>query len=202
MVLRRGMRSPVKAAARTAMSTGFSFAPARRRSREAWRRRPQRVTGIPQIDPTASAHQEASERWLRQPCEMPARITELVREAQRWWPKPFRGGWKVWSAQAAKSSKPAKLVGSPSESGPIVDRCGFFSLGPKSDIGLTALVHPHSRLLPRPWIENRSRNLATCIPNEGNPRVVAVGHIEFCGRNRCHGDRLSFLEVEDWPKSR
>jgi hypothetical protein len=35
MVLRRGMRSPVKAAARTAMSTGFSFAPARRRSREA-----------------------------------------------------------------------------------------------------------------------------------------------------------------------
>jgi hypothetical protein len=115
MVLRRGMRSPVKAAARTAMSTGFSFAPARRRSREAqgalnllrtastlataaarpagcggmlskgvYKRRkpsvpvgrvaslPQRVTAIPQIDPTASAHQEASERWLRHPCEMPA----------------------------------------------------------------------------------------------------------------------------------
>jgi hypothetical protein len=35
MVLRGVMRSPVKAAARTAMSFGFSFAPARRRSREA-----------------------------------------------------------------------------------------------------------------------------------------------------------------------
>jgi hypothetical protein len=35
MVLRRLMRSPMKAAARTAMSTGFSFVPARRRSREA-----------------------------------------------------------------------------------------------------------------------------------------------------------------------
>jgi hypothetical protein len=35
MVLRRVIRSPVKAAARTAMSTGFSFAPPRRRSREA-----------------------------------------------------------------------------------------------------------------------------------------------------------------------
>jgi hypothetical protein len=103
MVLRRGMRSPVKAAARTAMSTGFSFAPARRRSREAqgalnllrtastlaaarpagcggmlskgvYKRSkpslpvgrvaslPQRVTGIPQIDPTASAHQEDRSR--------------------------------------------------------------------------------------------------------------------------------------------
>jgi hypothetical protein len=34
-VLRRVMRSPMKGAARTAMSTGFSFAPARPRSREA-----------------------------------------------------------------------------------------------------------------------------------------------------------------------
>jgi hypothetical protein len=34
MVLRGVMRSPMKAA-RTAMSTGFSFVPARRRSREA-----------------------------------------------------------------------------------------------------------------------------------------------------------------------
>jgi hypothetical protein len=71
----------------------------------------------------------------------------------------------------------------------------------RSDIALTALVQPYSPLLPRPWIENRARNLAPSIPNESNPRVVALVHIEFRARLRCHGDRFSLLEVEDWPKS-
>jgi hypothetical protein len=41
-------------------------------------------------------------------------------------------GGKSARVKLAKNSKRAKLVGSPSESGPIVDRCGFFSLGPIS----------------------------------------------------------------------
>jgi hypothetical protein len=76
MVLRRVMRSPVKAAAGTAMSTVFSFAPARRRSREA--------QGA--LEPAADGVDVARGR------------------AQRWWLKPFRAGRKVWSGQAAKNS--------------------------------------------------------------------------------------------------
>jgi hypothetical protein len=36
--------------------------------------------------------------------------------------------------QVATNSKRAKLVGSPSEGRPIVDRCGLFSLGPAPDL--------------------------------------------------------------------
>jgi hypothetical protein len=39
-------------------------------------------------------------------------------------------GGKSGRVKLRRTSKRAKLVGSPSESGPIVDRCGFFSLGP------------------------------------------------------------------------
>jgi Tripartite tricarboxylate transporter family receptor len=42
------------------------------------------------------------------------------------------------SGQAAKNSKRAKLVGSATESGPIVDRCGLFSLGPPTQVALLA----------------------------------------------------------------
>jgi hypothetical protein len=109
--------------------------------------------GICQIDPTASAHQETSEPRHRLTCSgcaslwMPA---DRRARAQRWWLKPFRAGRKVWSGQAVKNSKRAKLVGSPSGSGPIVDRCGFFSLGPLPDIVMpipraTGARHARSR---------------------------------------------------------
>jgi hypothetical protein len=172
MVLHRVMRSPMKAA-RTAMSTGFSFVPARRRSPETWgalepaadgRRRWRRrllgrqvaaacwrgestsiasppcrsggsqtsrggrvgrsadgrgngrvhdergakrsgrvSAGIPQTEPTASARQETSEPRHRLTCGGCATLCDARSSPSS----------KVWSGQAAKNSKRAKLVGSP-----------------------------------------------------------------------------------------
>jgi hypothetical protein len=69
-------------------------------------------------------------RWLRDPLRCP-HIAELVASAAVVAEGPSEQSGK---SGRVKNSKRAKLVGSRSESGPIVDRCGFFSLGPTGDM--------------------------------------------------------------------
>jgi hypothetical protein len=76
-------------------------------------------------------------RWLRDPLRCP-QIAELAASAA-----VVAEGRSEPSGRSGrvKNSKRAKLVGSPSESGPIVDRRGFFSLGPEPAIRAHAWAH-------------------------------------------------------------
>ena len=57
-------------------------------------------------------------------------------------------------------------------------------------------------LLPRPRIENRTRDLACRIPDESDPRMIAASiNVKFIvGRS---GQRygLTLLEIENWPSA-
>jgi hypothetical protein len=75
--------------------------------------------------------QQARQRDLalkkRTIAQIPAIMLDKVERAEDCGPYCLSTGQD--DEPGAKNSKRAKLVGSPSEIGPIVDRCGFFRLG-------------------------------------------------------------------------
>jgi hypothetical protein len=87
--------------------------------------------GMPQIDPTVSAHQETSQPRHRLTCGGCANLCDAGRPPGSWASAAVVAGAVPSRAESLVGSsceefQRAKLVGSPSESGQIVDRCTFY----------------------------------------------------------------------------
>jgi hypothetical protein len=62
-----------------------------------------------------------------------------------------------------------------------------------------SLLGERTALLPWSRIEHRAVDLAGCVANEGDPRVIAALDVEFIVREHRHGRRLALVEIEDRP---
>ena len=54
-------------------------------------------------------------------------------------------------------------------------------------------------LLPWSRIENRAVDFASCVANEGDPRMIATLDVEFIPRKNRHGRRLTLVKIKDRP---
>ena len=61
------------------------------------------------------------------------------------------------------------------------------------------LLDERAALLPWSRIENRAADLAGCVANEGDPRMIATLDVEFILRESRHGRRPALVEIKDRP---
>ena len=66
-------------------------------------------------------------------------------------------------------------------------------------MSLCPLLGERAALLPWFRIENRAVDLAGCVPNEGDPRMIATLDVEFILRKNRHGRRLALVKIKDRP---
>jgi hypothetical protein len=61
------------------------------------------------------------------------------------------------------------------------------------------LLGERAALLPWSRIENRAVDFASCVANEGDPRVIATLDVEFIVQENRHGRRLALVKIKDRP---